>query len=239
MAIAGLVLAILAAITSFIPIVNNLSFVVAILSLVLAIIGMVGISRGKHSGKGIAIAGIVISVLSIVIVLGTQSIYSDAVDEAFEGPQAQSSSSAQDSSSSDASSAESDESQPAQQDTDFSNLSVGDSVTLDNGLVVSVDSVQTGLANFDGSEVTGVTVTYTNNGDANASFNSYDWKAEDASGAQRDTTIYTEGDDDLSYGELSPGGTVTGSVYFDGSISKVHYYSNVLSDSSSAAWSVA
>lgn len=135
-------------------------------------------------------------------------------------------------------STESSSSSSAAVTADYSNMAVGDSITLDNGLVVSVDSVKSGLQNYDGSDVTAVTVTYTNNGSSNASFNSYDWKAEDANGAQRDTTYYSDASDELNYGDLSSGGTVTGTVYFDSPIVKVHYYSSMLSNSSTAAWAV-
>ena len=82
MAIAGFVLGIIALLTSFLPIINNLSFFLAILGLIFGIVGMVGISKGKKSGKGLAIAAIVICVLSGAVVLGTQSMYSAALDSA-------------------------------------------------------------------------------------------------------------------------------------------------------------
>lgn len=75
MAIAGFVLGIIALLTSFLPIINNFSFF-------LAILGMIGILKGKKSGKGLAIAAIVICVVSGVVVLGTQSMYSAALDSA-------------------------------------------------------------------------------------------------------------------------------------------------------------
>ena len=75
MAIAGFVLGIIALLTSFLPIINNFSFF-------LAIVGMVGILKGKKSGKGLAVAAIVICVVSGVVVLGTQSMYSATLDSA-------------------------------------------------------------------------------------------------------------------------------------------------------------
>ena len=75
MAIAGFVLGIIALLTSFLPIINNFSFF-------LGIVGMVGILKGKKSGKGLAIAAIVICVVSGVVVLGTQSMYSATLDSA-------------------------------------------------------------------------------------------------------------------------------------------------------------
>ena len=81
-AIVALVVGILALITSFLPIINNGSFILAIIGIILAIIGLVGTVRGKKSGKGIAIAALLISIVSCAVVLGTQSMYSAAIDEA-------------------------------------------------------------------------------------------------------------------------------------------------------------
>lgn len=82
LAIVGLVLGIIALLGSALPIINNLSFFFALLGLVFAVIGLVGTLRGKHSGKGLAIASVVVNVLAVVIVLATQSLYSSAIDDA-------------------------------------------------------------------------------------------------------------------------------------------------------------
>lgn len=83
MAVAGLVLGVVALATSFLPIVNNLSFIIALVGLVLAIVGTVATVRGKKRGKGMAIASVVLNALALVIVLATQSMYSAAIDEAI------------------------------------------------------------------------------------------------------------------------------------------------------------
>lgn len=82
MAVASLVLGIIALLTSFLPIINNLSFILAALGLIFAIVGIVGTVRGKCRGKGLAIAALVVNVVSIVVVLATQSMFSTALDEA-------------------------------------------------------------------------------------------------------------------------------------------------------------
>ena len=78
-AIVGLVLGILAIVTSWIPIVNNLSGILAMVGLVFSIVGVVGTVRGKKGGKGLAVAALVLNVLSLVIVLGLQSAWSAAL----------------------------------------------------------------------------------------------------------------------------------------------------------------
>ncbi|MEC4272836.1 DUF5067 domain-containing protein [Adlercreutzia sp. R25] len=84
MAVASLVLGIVALVTSILPIINNLSFIMAILGVVFGIVGMVGISKGKKAGKGLAIAGLVLSVVAFVLVLVMQSAFSAAFDKAME-----------------------------------------------------------------------------------------------------------------------------------------------------------
>lgn len=84
MAVASLVLGIVALVTSILPIINNLSFLLAILGIVFAIVGLVGISKGKKSGKGLGIAGLVLSVIAFVLVLVMQSAFSAAFDQAME-----------------------------------------------------------------------------------------------------------------------------------------------------------
>ncbi len=120
-----------------------------------------------------------------------------------------------------------------QQTTD---LAVGTTVNLSGGLSVTVDSVQAGLTNFDGSEVTGIHVTYTNNGNDGADYNLYDWKGEDANGAQQNSTYYSEEQEALQSGTLAAGGTVAGNIYFDGQIVKALYFGNVFDKSASASW---
>lgn len=226
MAIAALVLGILAILTSFLPIINNGSFFLAALGLIFAIVGFVGIRKGKKKGNGIAIAGIVLNVISIIVVLATQSMYSAAIDSATNGPEA-----------SVTVEAESDDSTASTSAADSTtDLAVGTSITTEGGLVVSVDAVQTGLKNYNGDPITGITVTYANNGSKELSFNSFDWKAEDANGAQRSNTYYSESDNELNSGTLAAGGTVTGDVYFDGNATKALYYASMISDKPTASW---
>ena len=81
MAIASLVLGIVAAVTSFLPIINNLSFILAVLAVIFGIVGVVAASRGKRAGRGLALAGIVVAVVAGAVVLGTQALYSAAIDK--------------------------------------------------------------------------------------------------------------------------------------------------------------
>ena len=75
-ATAGLVLGIIGICTSFIPIVNNLSFVLGAIGVILAVISLV-----KKASKGQAIAGVILCVLAIVITINSQKALSDSLNE--------------------------------------------------------------------------------------------------------------------------------------------------------------
>lgn len=231
--IAGLILGIIALLTSLLPIINNMSFFVALVGAVLAIIGLVACMRGKRAGKGLAIAAVVVNVISIVAVIASQSMYSAAIDDAMNGPQAVQESQDEDAAEDNASESKPDDSAGEKK------LAVGASVELSNGMTVSVDEIVPGLTNYDGATLTGVRVMYANNSDEALSFNSYDWKGESASGVQSDATYYSEATEELSYGDLSAGGTVSGYVYFEGDLSNVLYFSSPFADGPAATWGVA
>ncbi len=248
LAIAGLVLGILAALGSFLPIINNLSFILAVVGLILAIIALVGALKGKHDSKGMAIAGVVLCAVSCVVVLVTQKAYGDALNKATSGSEpvavssasstateAQSASSGQAASSAEAPKTEE---KKEEEKPDYSNLAVGSSVQLDGGLTVTVNSVDKSLKSYNDKPIVGVNVTYVNNGQKSESFNTFDWKGEDANGAQRSTTFYGDSQDSLSSGKLSPGGSATGNLYFEDGTVRVCYYNNVFNDSPTAAWNL-
>ncbi len=118
-------------------------------------------------------------------------------------------------------------------------LAVGTSAELDNGLTITVDSVDTSLVDYDGSAIVGVHVTYVNGSEDTANYNPYDWKGEDANGAQESTVIYVDAVDQLNSGSLAAGGTVSGNMYFKGGTQKLLYFANtLLDDEPTASWNL-
>lgn len=222
LAVAGFVLGVVSLSTSMAPIFNSISFFAAIVGIVLAAIGIAKTRNHLRRGRGLAVAGIVTSILAVVLVLASQSAYESAVNSAIDGPQA---TSAVDLSTATAVS-------PG------SLLPVPASITLDNGLSVSVDSVDLSGTNYDGSPLTCVHVSYVNGGSEVLSYNPYDWKAESPSGSQESFTWHADEASPLQSGTLAPGGSVTGTVCFDGSASKVLYYGSILSDTPTGSWAV-
>lgn len=234
LAIVGLVLGVLALLTSLIPIVNNLSFIVAVPGAICAIAGFVSCRRGVCGNKGVATAAVVVNVVAIVAVLASQSLYSAAIDEAVSGPEVVASD--------DAASDDVDDADDVASDDASTPHALGTSVELDNGLVVSVDEFEGGLTvPYGDGAYSRVRVTLTNNSDDSIDFGSYNWKSESANGVQASTTYYPEQTEELSSGTLSTlsaGGTVSGNIYFDGDITQVHYFGTMFDDEPTATWTL-
>lgn len=72
---AGLVLGIIGVCTSFIPIVNNLSFVMGILAIIFGIVAL-----AKKAGKGKVIASIILGIIAITVTINSQKALSDSLD---------------------------------------------------------------------------------------------------------------------------------------------------------------
>ena len=81
LAIASMVLGIIALLLSWIPLINNLAAVLAVVGLGLGIPALVLARRGTHGGTGMAITGLVTSVLAIVVVILTQLFFAAVIDE--------------------------------------------------------------------------------------------------------------------------------------------------------------
>lgn len=159
-AITGLVLGIIASATSLIPIVNNLSFVLAIPGIIFAVIGLVACLRGKRDNKVMAIAATVVNVVAIALVLGSQSMYSAAIDQATKDMNVPGSAVSSGSDSSDAAG------------TDEQPYTVTDE---------ALDS-----SNEYAASITG---TLTNNSDQDKSYIQVEYRLYDASGAQIGTAL--------------------------------------------------
>lgn len=231
-AITGLVLGGIALLMSAIPIVNNFAFFLALLGGIFSVVGLAATVRKKRRGKVLAIIALILCVVSVAVVLATQNMYGKAIDEAFSELGGSASSQQVTEGASEKPAASKD----ASKDKDYTNLEVGKSVTFKNGLTVQVDAVKPGLSKYDGTSVTGVSVTYSNNGTKEVSFNTFDWKGQDAQGTLRSSTYYDNAENDLNSGQLISGGTVSGNIYFEGDLSKVVYYSNMFNDSPDAGW---
>lgn len=193
MAVASLVLGIVALVTSILPIINNLSFVMAILGVVFGIVGIVGISKGKKTGKGLAIAGLVLSVVAFILVLVMQSAFSAALDEAME-ESGMTSASAETASAGDAAASEpqaAEQSEPAE---------AAYGVTID-GCRVTED--------YEGNPAAVITYTFTNNSDEATSFMVALYPKVFQNGVELDTAIGSDWDSNKYTSDVKPGSSTT------------------------------
>jgi hypothetical protein len=81
LAISALVLAIIAVLLCWVPIVNNFAAVLAVVGLALGIPALVSARRGKRSGSGLALASVILSVLALIGVFATQAFYVSVLDD--------------------------------------------------------------------------------------------------------------------------------------------------------------
>jgi hypothetical protein len=72
----ALIVGLVAIVGCAIPIVNNVSIVLGVIAVVFGVIGLVV----KHRRRGLAITGLVLGILSVVIGLSTQALYSSMLD---------------------------------------------------------------------------------------------------------------------------------------------------------------
>lgn len=76
LATAGMVLGIVGICTSFIPFINNLSLVMAIIAFIFGIIALV-----KKAGSGKAATAIILAVFTVIITLSMQNSFSNSLDK--------------------------------------------------------------------------------------------------------------------------------------------------------------
>lgn len=78
-ATAGLVLGIIGVCTSFIPIVNNLSFILALIGILFGVVSLI-----KKASKKTAVAGMIICILAIIFTIQSQQKLVDTVNDAVD-----------------------------------------------------------------------------------------------------------------------------------------------------------
>lgn len=81
LAVTGLVLGIIALVSSFVPLLNLFSFPFVLLAIIFGAIGLWQTVKGTKAGKGLAIAGLVLGLLALlitVVMYGTAGASADA-----------------------------------------------------------------------------------------------------------------------------------------------------------------
>lgn len=170
MGVTSLVMGILALVISWIPIINNITFLFSILGLVFAIVAFVGIKHHKVRGRGLAYAGLITSIVGFAIMLATQSFYgevlkgvSEAVNDEFS-----------DSSTSDDDSAEN---QEKSQDTNNGNKDASEGEIDGGAYHVTIEGAELSDEDYDGNPTVLVTYEVVNNQKDQTS-SPFDWKVK-------------------------------------------------------------
>ncbi len=209
--IASLVLGIIAIICSYVPIIHLLSGVLAIIGIILGIVGIVQISK-VHGTKTFSAVAIILNIIALIVVISTGAAYQKALNTINEGAQ------------------------PASKEVPTLNLKVGESAKLDNGLVLTLDSVERSVSVKNHEEkFTAATVTIKNEGNEKQSFNPIDWRSVSSEGVESGAELVITDENKLESGDLQPGGKVTGVLYFKNDAVKISYVSGFKS-TTAASW---
>lgn len=205
LAVTALVLGIISLLLSWVPILNNLIFILALIATVVAIVAVVQTRPNKaHRGSGMAITSLVISILAIVVVFGSQAMYAKAIDEAFGAASVAPSAGASPSSSGVAS-------QPAEAAKASEDSNVAQ---LKNGKVtIEVKKAEKSVNDYEGKSTVAATLVITNNDTSN--LNPFEYRVQAFQNkVELDTAVYfdakPEGYEPMSaLKELQPGGSMT------------------------------
>ena len=205
LAVTALVLGIISLLLSWVPILNNLIFILALIATVVAIVAVVQTRPNKaHRGSGIAITSLVISILAIVVVFGSQAMYSKAIDEAFGTASVAPSAGA--SSSSEGAVTQSAEASKAGEDSTVAQLKNGK-------VTIEVKKVEKSVNDYEGKSTVAATLVITNNDTSN--LNPFEYRVQAFQNkVELDTAVYfdakPEGYEPMSaLKELQPGGSMT------------------------------
>lgn len=222
LAVAALVLGIIGLVTSVIPVVNNMSFFMGIIGLIFAIIGLVGIGKGKKGGKGLAIGGLVTSILAIVVTLAAQSAFVAALDAATSSSPSASSSASQSASASSSSNGSSADASAAGNGASADSTASDDAsdgasqeaaaeaaAAPDAPYTVTIDGADMGT-DYQGEKAVIVTYTFTNNSDDARNFMTTMSAQAFQDGVELENAIMVDGVDsqDLMK-DIKPGKSIT------------------------------
>jgi hypothetical protein len=132
LAVAALVLGIIALVFCWIPFLNVLSIILGLIGLGLGVPGLLGARRGRRSGKGMAITGIILSVVAVIAAIAISAAATVAVDDALSGTEV--------STSTDGDSGSSAGGTGADAASDDGVYAFGDTVTFEDGSTLTVEA---------------------------------------------------------------------------------------------------
>lgn len=201
--IIALVFGAIALALSWMPIINNIAAVFAVVGVILGLISLV-VNR-KHK-KVLTWVGLVISIASFAIVLIAQNSFSKSIDNAT-------SEVAKDSSADE----ESESSSSTKDAISGKTFKVGDTVTYKgvefkvNSFNFKPDDPDTTILK-DGNQFAIANVTITNKSDKSVSYNSFDFQLDNNGNTTDMMETDIDNNNELDSGDLKPGATVSGDL---------------------------
>lgn len=247
--VASLIFGVVACLMSWAPVVGQFGLILGGVGALMGLIGLIAALVSKGRGAVLGIGGAILCAMAIVVYFQMTPKYDDlserlsGITESMDALDALSAGNLGnvDNSSSNASNTATNTAAQAASTLipgEYSDMNVGTTASLGSGLTVTVDSVQTGLTNFDNTPVTMAAVTYRNEGDTAQAYNVLDWLGENAEGAQGAPTFYSEAENELGSGTLVAGGSVSGNVYFDGDMVKIVFQPTMSTETQIISWVV-
>ncbi len=213
LAIAGLVTGIIALVSSFIPLLNVLSFPFVILAIVFGAIGLYQVRKGTKGGKGIAIGGLVCGVLALLVTFamyGTAASVADS-DSSADKPAAPATqpqnADSQDSAPSDAPAA-------AQPQPESAPEPAAEPEPEPAEYAVTIDDCRIS-EDYQGNPAAVITFTFTNNSDEARSFMATLNPEVFQDGIELNTVIGAGQDSDKYMSDIKPGATVTVEIAYE------------------------
>lgn len=187
---ASLVLGIIAICFSFIPIISYIAFILGGLSLIFAIVSLI-----KRASKGMAIAGLILSIVALFMANSMHEGLKTVVNEVGSAIE-----------------------ETTKEEKIECNQ--GETAILGNSAIKVTNVKRSQGSEWDkpqtGKEFVIVTVEIENKGTEKISYNPYDFKLQNSNGQQESSTFTTiDSDTSLSYGELISGGKVSGTITFE------------------------
>ena len=199
---AGLVLGIIGVCTSFIPFINNLSFVLGILGVIFAVVCFT-----KKASKGKAIAALVLGILTMVFTISAQKSLSDSFNELDNGINNELSNISQGTSS---------DSQllPAEKTYSFNEKFKFDDLEIKIGSNYSFDTVKNSFSEYNNKRVVKLPVTVKNLSTETHNLNMFFYSIFGSKGTEMDS-LGAYFDNDVNFaGKLRSGASYTKYMYF-------------------------
>lgn len=193
LAVAGLVCGIIALVSSFVPLLNLLSFPFVLLAIIFGTVGVWQTVKGTKGGKGIAIAGLVLGVIALLVTVVMYGAAGAASSNAS-GDAGNSGSTAQQSSAgADGADAQQPEAAENNQGADYQ-VSIGEARMVDD---------------YQGNPAIVVAYTFVNNSDKAISPMVALHEKAFQGGVQLDTAIVSDMDSSKAMSEIKPGASVS------------------------------